>query len=128
MGIGPYLGILACIILSAFFSASEIAYSSVNKVRLRINSKTGNKYAKAALYISDNFNQALSTILIGNNLVNIAASSIAAVIIIDLFGSKGTILSTVLMTTIILIFGEITPKTIAKKTSDQFVLFSAYPI
>ena len=106
MNIGPYLGILVCIILSAFFSASEISYASANKLRLKSASKDGNKRAKTALYISDNFNEALSSILIGNNLVNIAASSIATVIIIDLFGNKGTILSTLVMTVIILIFGK----------------------
>ncbi|NLB41089.1 MAG: HlyC/CorC family transporter, partial [Clostridiales bacterium] len=63
-----------------------------------------------------------------NNLVNIAASSIATVIIIDLFGEKGTVVSTILMTIIILIFGEITPKTIAKKISNKYVLFAAYPL
>lgn len=128
MNLAPYLGIVVCIILSAFFSGSEIAYASVNQLRLKNKSESGNEKAKAALHISNNFNDALSSILIGNNLVNIAASSIATVIIIDLFGEKGTILSTVLMTTIILIFGEITPKTIARKISDQFVLFAAYPI
>lgn len=128
MDIGPYLGILVCIILSAFFSASEISYASANKLRLKSASKDGNKRAKTALYISDNFNEALSSILIGNNLVNIAASSIATVIIIDLFGNKGTILSTLVMTVIILIFGEISPKTIGRKSSDKFVLFAAYPI
>lgn len=128
MSIEPYIGILVCIILSAFFSASEIAYASANKLRLKSKSEAGNKKAIVASYIADNFNEALSTILIGNNLVNIAASSIAAVIIIDLLGDKGTILSTILMTTIILIFGEIAPKTIAKKISDKYVLFSAYPL
>ncbi|NLN54209.1 MAG: HlyC/CorC family transporter [Firmicutes bacterium] len=128
MSTESFLGILVCIILSAFFSASEIAFASANKLRLKSKSEAGNKHAKLALEIADNFNEALSAILIGNNLVNIAASAIAAVIIIDLFGEKGTIISTFLMTIIILIFGEITPKTIAKKISDQYVLFSAYPL
>lgn len=128
MSMLPYIGILVCIILSAFFSASEISYASANQLRLKNKSEAGNKYAKIALYISDNFNEALSTILIGNNLVNIAASSIAAVAIIDLFGNKGTILSTLIMTVIILIFGEITPKTIAKKLANKYVLFAAYPL
>ncbi len=128
MSTESFLGILVCIILSAFFSASEIAFASANKLRLKSKSEAGNKHAKLALEIADNFNEALSAILICNNLVNIAASAIAAVIIIDLFGEKGTIISTFLMTIIILIFGEITPKTIAKKISDQYVLFSAYPL
>ena len=128
MNIGSLLGITVCIILSAYFSASEIAFASVNHLRLKSKSEAGEKRAKTALYITENFNDALSTILIGNNLVNIAASSIAAVIIIDIFGNKGTVYATFLMTTIILIFGEMTPKVIAKKKSQQFSLFSAYPL
>ena len=106
MDILPYIGILVCIIFSAFFSASEIAYASVNSVRLKTKAESGNRYARVALYISENFNEALSAILIGNNLVNIAASSISAVIVIQLMGDKGTILSTVVMTVIILILGN----------------------
>lgn len=128
MDILPYIGILVCIIFSAFFSASEIAYASVNSVRLKTKAESGNRYARVALYISENFNEALSAILIGNNLVNIAASSISAVIVIQLMGDKGTILSTVVMTVIILIFGEITPKIIAKKIADRYVLAVAYPL
>ena len=81
-----------------------------------------------AVYISENFNAALSAILIGNNLVNIAASSISAVIIIQLMGEKGTFISTVIMTVIILIFGEITPKIVAKKIADRYVYVAAYPL
>ena len=88
MSTESFLGILVCIILSAFFSASEIAFASANKLRLKSKSEAGNKHAKLALEIADNFNEALSAILIGNNLVNIAASTIAAVIIIDLFGGE----------------------------------------
>lgn len=128
MNIGPYIGIVVCIILLAFFSASEIAFAAANKLRLKNKSEAGNRRAKIALYITDNFRDGLSTILIGNNLVNITASSISAVIIIDLLGDSGTALSSIVMTIIILIFGETTPKTIAKKTADSFVLFAAYPI
>jgi putative hemolysin len=128
MGIAPYIGILVCIVFSAFFSASEISYASASRIKIKNKSEAGNPYAKIALYICDNFEEALSAILIGNNLVNIAASSIAAVIIINLLGDKGTILSTVLMTTIILIFGEVIPKTIAKKMSNRYVLLAAYPL
>ena len=128
MNIGPYIGIVICIIFSAFFSATEIAFASASRIRLKSKSEAGNKNARLALYISDNFNEALSTILIGNNLVNITASSIAAVIIIDIFGDKGTILSTMVMTVIILIFGEITPKVMAKRLANGYVLYSAYPL
>lgn len=128
MDILPYIGILICLIFSAFFSASEIAYASVNSVRLKTKAESGNRYAQVALYISENFNEALSAILIGNNLVNIAASSISAVIIIQLMGEKGTFISTVIMTVIILIFGEITPKIVAKKIADRYVYVAAYPL
>lgn len=128
MNIGSFIGITVCIILSAYFSGSEIAFASVNTLKLKSKSEAGEKRAKTALYITEHFNDALSTILIGNNLVNIAASSIATVIIIDIFGNKGTVYATFLMTAIILIFGEITPKVIAKKISQQFSLFSAYPL
>jgi len=128
MDILPYLGIIVCIMFSAFFSGSEIAFASVNKVRLKKKAESGNPYAKVALYISEHFDDALSTILIGNNLVNIAASSISTVIIISIMGNKGTVVATLVMTVIILIFGEITPKIVAKQINNQFVLFAAYPL
>jgi CBS domain containing-hemolysin-like protein len=114
--------------LSAFFSGSEIAFASVNKARVKNLAQSGNSYAKLALYISEHFDDALSTILIGNNLVNIAASSISAVIAIGLMGESGAAVSTLIMTVLILIFGEITPKIIAKQQCDKFVLLVSYPL
>ncbi len=122
-GITPYLLIVLCLIFSAFFSGSEIAYTSVNKNRLRKQADEGNKKAKVAVYIADNFDKALSTILIGNNLVNIASSSISTMIAIDLIGEElGTTAATVVMTILLLIFGEISPKIIAKETNERFSL------
>ena len=128
MDISPYIGIVICLAFSAFFSGSEIAYASANKVRLKIAAETGNKRAKIAHYISEHFDDALTTILIGNNLVNIAASSISTVIAISLMGESGTIVATIVMTIIILTLGEITPKIIAKQQCDKFVLLVSYPL
>jgi CBS domain containing-hemolysin-like protein len=124
----PYIGIAILIILSAFFSGSEIAFASVNRGRLKRSAQSGNTYAKNALYISEHFDDALSTILIGNNLVNIAASSIATVIAIGFMGESGTVAATLIMTILILIFGEITPKIIAKQQCNKFVLLVSYPL
>ncbi|MEA4962569.1 hemolysin family protein [Lutispora sp.] len=124
----PYIGIVLLIMLSAFFSGSEIAFASVNKARLKKASQAGKSSAKIALYITEHFEDALSTILIGNNLVNIAASSISTVIAIGLMGESGTIAATLIMTVVILTFGEITPKIIAKQQCDKFVLLASYPL
>ena len=128
MDILPYIGIVICIAFSAFFSGSEIAYASANKVRLKKAAEVGNKRAKTAYYISEHFDDALTTILIGNNLVNIAASSISTVIAISLMGESGTIVATIVMTIIILTFGEIAPKIIAKQQCDKFVLLVSFPL
>lgn len=124
----PYIWIVLLIILSAFFSGSEIAFASVNKARLKKSVQSGNSCAKTAFYICEHFEDALSTILIGNNLVNIAASSISTIIAIGLMGESGTVVATLIMTVFILLFGEITPKIIAKQQCNQFVLLVSYPL
>ncbi len=122
-GITPYLLIVFCLVCSAFFSGSEIAYTSVNKNRLKKQADEGSKKAKKAVYIADNFDKALSTILIGNNLVNIASASISTIIAIDLVGEElGTTAATVVMTILLLIFGEISPKIVAKEINEKFSL------
>jgi len=128
MSIGPYIGIVILVMLSAFFSSSEIAYAAVNELRLKKLSQEGNSSATIATYIHDHFDKALTTILIGNNLVNIAASSIATLIFIEWLGEKGALASTVVMTVIVLIFGEITPKIIGKTHTTRLVLFAARPL
>ncbi|QAV25964.1 hypothetical protein BTDUT50_04360 [Neobacillus thermocopriae] len=111
------------IFLSAFFSASETAFSSVNKIRLKNYVDEKRRGSKKALYIAENFDQALSTILVGNNIVNIAAASISAKVATDLFGgSTGLVISTVGMTILILIFGEVLPKSLAKEHAESFSL------
>ncbi|EMT46810.1 MULTISPECIES: hemolysin family protein [Anoxybacillus] len=111
------------IFLSAFFSASETAFSSVNKIRLKNYVDEKRRGSKKALYIAENFDRALSTILVGNNIVNIAAASISAKVATDLFGGNtGLVISTVGMTILILIFGEVLPKSLAKENAESFSL------
>ena len=117
-----YVLLVILICLSAFFSTSETAFSTVNKIRLRNRAENGNRRAKNALDIAEHYDQALSTILIGNNIVNIASSSIATVLAVDLFGPSGAAISTAVMTVLILIFGEVLPKSLAKENSESFAL------
>lgn len=116
------------ICFSAFFSASETSISTVNKIRIKNYAENGNRNASVALEISEKFDQALSTILIGNNIVNIASSSIATVIAVELFKSSGALISTIFMTVVVLIFGEIIPKSIANENSEKFTLLIAKPL
>lgn len=116
--------IMMLIIFSAYFSATETAFSSLNKIKLKSLSDTGNKKAEKTLKISKKFDSILSTILIGNNIVNIASASIATVLFTQYFGEVGITISTVCMTIIILIFGEISPKSLAKENPEKFAMFS----
>ena len=126
------LGIMFCLIASAFFSASEMAYSSCNTLRLENLEEEGSRRARAARYITEHFDKALSTILIGNNLVNIASSSLASVLMILLLGSvrgaKYAWVSTAVLTILVIICGETIPKITAKKNANRFALNFAYPI
>ena len=129
------LVIALMVVLSAFFSASEISFNASNKLRLRKAAEEGDKPAALAYKISDDFTTALSAILIGNNLANIAASTAATVVTMNLLMSLksldndgvSSVISTVVMTFIILIFGEIVPKIIAKNNADAAVRLFAYP-
>lgn len=117
------LGLL--IMMSAYFSSTETAFSSVNKIRLKNMAQMGDKRAKLALELADNYDNLLSTILIGNNIVNIASSSLATVLFVGFYGDAGVAISTAVMTVLVLIFGEITPKSIAKEMPEKFAMFSA---
>ncbi len=115
--------IIILIALSAFFSATETAFSSLNKIRLKNYANAGNKHAKLALKISNDFDTAISTILIGNNIVNIASASLGTLFFVELVGEKiGVSLSTIAMTIVVLIFGEVMPKSIAKENPEKFAL------
>lgn len=107
-----------CVLLSAFFSSCEIAYSSVNRIKLKKREEQGSAKATKALSIAENFSDALSTILVGNNLVNIAISSIGTLLAVNIWGEElGPTLSTLIVTVVVLIFGEIIPKAVANKYS-----------
>ncbi|MGN1004741.1 MAG: HlyC/CorC family transporter [Oscillospiraceae bacterium] len=117
--------ILACLILcSAYFSATETAYSSMNRIRMKSLAEH-NSRAALALKLADNYDKLLSTILVGNNLVNIAATSLATVLFVRHFGDLGPTLSTIVMTVAVLIFGEVSPKGLAKDSPERFAMFSA---
>lgn len=114
------------IFMSAFFSATEMAFSTVNKVRLKSLAANGNKAAERVLKLIEKYDRLLSTILIGNNIVNITCSTLATVLFISLLGQDvGVTVSTAVITVIVLIFGEITPKSLAKERPESFAMFSA---
>ena len=113
-------GILLCLILSAFFSASEMSYSSCNTIRLEHEAEDGNAKSGLALQIAEKFDDALSAILIGNNLVNIACSSLGSVLIIKIFGNDSySWVSTVVLTLLVIILGETIPKIVAKRNCNR---------
>lgn len=125
-----YVVIFVMICLSAYFSASEIAFNASNKMRLRRCADCGSKTAKIAYGIAEKFTVALSAILIGNNLANIAVSTCTTLIVINLFKDNVALASTIatlLVTVVILIFGEIIPKTISKQHADTVVRWVAVP-
>lgn len=112
--------------MSAYFSATETAFSSLNRIRIKNMAEKGNKRAGLVLKLSENYDGLLSTILIGNNIVNIASASLATVIFVKLLGDEaGASISTVVTTIVVLIFGEVSPKSIAKESPEQFAMFSA---
>jgi len=123
-----WIGLFACIVLSGFFSGSEMSFSSMNRVRVEGMAENGNTSAKVALYIYDHFERALSAILIGNNLVNIAASSMATVMAITLFSESAVGIVSAILTVTIIIFGETMPKITAKKNASRFAILFAYPL
>ncbi len=120
-------GLLLCIIGSNYFSSSEMAYSSCNRLRLESARDGGSKRAAIAVRIIDRFDDTLSAILIGNNLVNIAASSIGSVLVILIAGDdRYAWVSTVVITVLVIIFGETMPKIIAKNSANRIALSHAY--
>ena len=127
--IGIYIAAIAfCVILSAFFSASEMAYSSANEVRLENLSDKGNGSAGRAVRILEKYDNLISTILVGNNLVNIAASSLGSVAVILLAGEAYAWLSTIIITITVIIFGETIPKICAKKNANRLALLFSAPL
>ena len=123
-----FAALVVLIALSAFFSASEMSYSSANGLRPESAAEDGDRRAKTAVGILDHFDRTLSAILIGNNLVNIAASSLGSVIVILLAGEQWTWVSTVVLTLLVIIFGETMPKIVAKQNANGIALRNAYII
>jgi len=124
----PYIVIIVSLVvlmcLSAFFSASETAYTSLNRIKLKSLSAKS-KRARLALKILETYDKLLSSVLIGNNIVNISASALATALFIDLFGARGVSIATLIMTILLLIFGEISPKTLAKESPELTALRAA---
>ncbi|MDO4301621.1 MAG: hemolysin family protein [Clostridia bacterium] len=120
--------LVVCLILSAFFSSSETALTSLSKIRLRAMVDEGVKNAKLIQKVTDNSSKLLSAILIGNNIVNIGASSLGTVIATDLFGSSGVGIATGVLTILVLIFGEVTPKSFASDNAEKVSCFCVKPI
>ena len=131
-----YIAIVLCLMGSAFFSGSEIAYTSLNKIRMKEEIEGLSLADKLMRYIYNHYDRALSTILIGNNLVNIAATSIATVLAVNLAATMdgaitddmASTITTFIMTVLILIFGEITPKIVARRINEKIAKFAAFPL
>lgn len=123
-----YLSIAGLLVLSAFFSGSEIAFAKANRMRLRAATEQGSVLSKIAYYIYQSYDNALVTILIGNNLVNIAASSVATIIAIALIGDNGAWVATLAMTILIITFGEIVPKIVASQVPEGFAKAVSIPL
>lgn len=113
------------ILMSGFFSATETAFSTLNRIRLKTMVSNGDKKAKRVLVLAEDYDKLLSTILIGNNIVNIGSASLATLLFVQSFGDAGVTISTIVMTILVLIFGEISPKSLAKEAPERFAMFAA---
>ena len=126
MSTTTYIIIMAvCLLLSAYFSATETAFSSANVTRLKMLAEKGNSRAALACRLLERYDKLLSTILIGNNIVNIAMASLATALFVKSFGDAGATLSTIVVTVVVLIFGEISPKSIAKDCAESWAMTAA---
>ncbi len=124
--IGTIIAMGVLVMMSAYFSATETAFNSLNMTKIKIAAERGDRTAALIIRLLDDYNRLLTTILVGNNIVNIALSSIATVLFIELLGGDiGATVSTAVITVVVLIFGEITPKSIAKESPESFARFSA---
>ena len=126
--IGLILALIVLVSLSAFFSATETAYMSLNRVRIKNMANDGDRRARRVMKLLDSYDRLLATVLIGNNIVNISSASIATVLFVSFFKNNGATVSTVVMTVVVLIFGEITPKSLAKEAADSFALKVSGPV
>lgn len=118
--------IVICVVMSAFFSATETAYSSLSRVRIKNMAEKGNKRADLVLRLSERYDSILSTILIGNNIFNILCASLSTILFVKVLGEEaGPSVATLVTTVVVLIFGEVSPKSIAKESPEKFAMFSA---
>lgn len=120
--------VICMMVFSALFSSTETAYSSVNKLRLKNYEAQGNKKAKKALKLANKFDEVLTAVLIGNNIVNIATSSVSTLVFMKFFGSNGAAISTIVITILVLVFCEVIPKSYAKKNAEKLALSFAAPL
>ena len=126
MNNGTSLLLMAVLVaFSAYFSATETAFSSLNRTRLRVLAEKGDKRATLACSLSEQYDKMLTSILIGNNIVNIALSSLCTLLFIHLMGDGGATVATAVATVVVLVFGEVTPKSLAKESPERFAMFSA---
>ena len=123
--IGMIVALVILIAFSAYFSATETAFTSLNRIRLKTKADSGNRAAARTLAIAEEYDKLLTTILIGNNIVNITATTVATVLCTKWFKEYGPTVSTVALTVIILIFGEVSPKSLAKESPERFAMFAA---
>ena len=123
-----YLLLVVLVVLSAFFSSSEIAYATASRLRLQTDAENGSKRAARAMWITEHFTSFLSTILVGNNLVNIAFSSAMTALMINVYGAGGETVAPIVSTLILLIFGEIIPKIAGTSQADRMVRVYTYPL
>ena len=114
--------LIILVLCYSFFSASETAFSSLNRIKLKALANTGNKRAERTYELTEKFSQLLTTILIGNTIVNVVAASLATVLFTNILGGNGVAVSSVVMTLVIMIFGEIIPKNIAKHIPEKFAM------
>ena len=118
------LSILLLVVCSAFFSATETAFTSLNRMRMKSKADGGDRRAARTLALAEDYDKLLTTILIGNNVVNIAATTVSTALFSHLLGAYGPVVSTVVLTIVILIFGEVSPKSLAKERSEGFAVFA----
>lgn len=123
-----FIAVFVLILFSAFFSGTEMAFSGVNASRLKAKAEKGGLPMRTALKIVERYNEFLAAILIGNNIVNTVSSSIATLIVLELLGDGFAWVSTVVMTLLVLMFGEILPKVLAKQVAEKYCVLSALPI
>ena len=124
--IGMIAALIFLVMMSAYFSATETAFTSLNRIRLKNRADNGDRRAQRTLDLAEDYDKLLSTILIGNNIVNNVATTIGAVLFIKLIDDvRGPTVSAAVLTIVILIFGEVSPKSLAKEHPEGFAMFSA---